>query len=433
MLAVEILNPNRDRHSLKVDLSKNMVVSLRFKREFIICVVLLIVFSCQVAFCSEAAKITDPQAPITFAESIKNLINKIDFSTAVKATYDSNIFLTEDNEDSDIINTLTQGLVLKLPNDPFYLQLDYTGNLSYYLEEADTLSNHSANFLASYRPFDYFSFGIGNSFKKMNSKKITTAFVDRLLSRGYVADTPMFQLKIEPSAKWMIESSWEYYYLDADSSSDDYIDRGDNTETVAFNYEFWPELTGFFGCRHQDAHFPHLSTKDADSYKGFFGFKRKFDKFNLNAQVGQEHKETNFQSNDSNTDFQISANSTFSVFTLINIAFTFNKSEPSARKEYFQYFKNGVEISFWRLLTPKLSLLTNFSYEKQKFDAAHALSGNYYVDKTTTIYSFGSSLIRRINDTLSLDFGYSFMKRNTDFASEGHTDNKISFGITASY
>ena len=366
-------------------------------------------------------------------ESVKRILKKINFVTTVSTSYDSNIFLAENNENSDTIGTFSQYLSYRHTEEPFHFKIDYAGNISYYLDEGDDIYSHISNALFSYRPFDKVSFGIGNYFKMMRTKSIATTFGDRLLSRGYQEDTPLFEAKIEPIDKLIVDLSYQYYYLDAAAAADDYIDRGDNIGKIAFNYDFFPALTGFVGCRYQDAHFPHLTTKDAESVRGFAGITKKFKKFNLTAEVGQEHKDTNFQSNDANTDALIKASSTFSAFTTLNLILTYNKSLPSARREYFQYFTNSVAVSLWHVINPKTSISTSLSYSRQKFDSSDVLSGYGQLDKTTGIYGFNTTLTRNLNDTLSFNLGYSYTKRNTDFAKEGYTDNKVSVGLTARY
>ncbi|MFH1656000.1 MAG: hypothetical protein ABH954_05275 [Candidatus Omnitrophota bacterium] len=401
------------------------------------CIVYLILFLfisvCTIALAEEGEKVPDQEKSHPFVQFVENIFKKIEFVTGLTTAYDSNIFLSEDNESSDLITILTQNISLELPEDPYYFELDYTGILSYYMEEGDNIHSHTANFLFSYRPFDNLSFGLGNYFKKMHTRTISTVFGDRLLSRGYKEDSPVFEIKYEPTEKTMIDVAARYYWIDAVSPDDDYIDRDQLTGNIAVNYDIWSDLTGFIGYRAQDAHFPNLSSKDAMGHRGFAGFTKKFDTFNIRAEVGQEHKDTFFQGNDANTDFRIGIDSTFSTFTMLNLNLTFNEVSPSARKEYFQYFTNAIDIGFWRLLNPKTSISTNVSYRIQDFDSSDVLSGNAAEDRKTDIISASTFLTRNLNDWLKLNLGYAFTKRNTDFAQEGYTDNRISFGLIASY
>ena len=118
------------------------------KKLNVVCLVLfLFVFACQEAVAAEKIEPGDQQSPLSFIQFFKNIFKKIEFVSRVATIYDSNIFLSEDAENSDIITAFTQNLSLKLPEDPYYLQLDYTGNISYYLEEGDNIYNHNANFL----------------------------------------------------------------------------------------------------------------------------------------------------------------------------------------------------------------------------------------------------------------------------------------------
>ncbi len=408
----------------------------------------IIIFGYQSSFSAEVTKTSSPKSS-SFAQFLKNLANKaglsnlpqhikdivkkMDFSTRVETEYDSNIFLAEDNENSDIINTLTQKVSLKLPQEPFYWQVDYTGNLHYYTQEGDTLHDHLADFLLSYRPFEKISFGLGNYFKKMTLRKISAVFGDRLLSRGYKEDTPYFELKLEPLKKLTIDSIWQYYYLDSDAQADDYIDRGDNISRIAFNYEFSPELSGFLGYRYLDAHFPHLITKDAELSRVFYGITKKFPNLcNVSMEVGHENGSLSYR-DDANIDAKLILNTSFSVYTMLSLSYGYNSRVPSARSEYSQYFVNSINLSLTHLLNPKTTLLVNLGLEREKFDSSDALSPNPAVNKKTHIISLDSTLRRSLNEWLSLDLAYAYTKRNTDFAAEGYTDNKVSLSLTANY
>ncbi|MFC1704164.1 outer membrane beta-barrel protein [Candidatus Omnitrophota bacterium] len=394
---------------------------------------LLIVFSCLPVFAAEASGFITEDSP-ALLRFVKNLIKKIDFATSITTAYDSNIFLTEDAEDADMITTLTQKVSLELIEEPFYFDLGYTGNVSYYIDEGDNLHDHVAKCIFSYRPFENFSYGIGNYFKKVASKKIATPFGDRLLTRGYKEDTPVFEVKWQPRDKLSVEYSWLHYWLDADSSADDFIDRGDNSARIAFDYEFWNDFIGTVGYRYYDAHFPHRGAKDTESSRGFYGITKKFPgAFNLTVEAGNEHKKTVYQNNDSNIDARLSLNTTFSVYTIFSLNYTYNRVLPSARSEYFQYFTNSVSAGIKHIINPKTTIFVNGGVEQQDFDSADALSGQPVIDRETEIISCGASLRRKLNDYLTVNLGYEYTKRNTDFASEGYSDNKVSLGVTARY
>lgn len=377
---------------------------------------------------------------VSFAEGefsiiqfVKNLFKKIEFKTSVKYDFDDNIFLSDADESSDIINTLTQNVSLKIPEDPFYLEMDYTGNLSYYIQEGDSINNQTAKLILSYRPFDYISFGIADYFTKMFSKSITTSFGDRLLSRGYLQNIPVVDVKVEPIEKLTLDASYRNYYLDAVSTNDDYIDRGDDIFNFGVNYEIWPDLISSAGYEFQDVDFRNYFIKDAESHRAALGLTKKFDVVNLTAEVGREYKDAENLHDGEETDCSLKVDTTYSVYNIVNFTYTFNRAVPSARTEYFQYFTNSAEVALRHLINPKTTVLTNIKYEKQVFEDTDAIQGQLQEDRDTKIITFGTTLRRSLNDWLDFDLGYSLTRRSTDFVGESYTNNKITVGITGSY
>ncbi len=123
---------------------------------------LVIIFS-TVYFIQPVLAADDVEYP-AFIKFLRSILQKVDFTTGVTSEYETNIFLTEDAESSDFKNTLTQEVSLEIPEDPFYLKVDYLGNLSYYMGEGDHLHDHLASFLFAYRPYEDISVGISNNF-----------------------------------------------------------------------------------------------------------------------------------------------------------------------------------------------------------------------------------------------------------------------------
>lgn len=383
------------------------------------------------AYAAEPAKPTKENPALI--QFLQNLFKRIEFTTAIKTEYDDNIFLTPTNEKSDVISTVTQGMCLKVPEDPFYLQLDYTGNLSYYWNQGDKLYDHLANFIASYRPTKNFSYGISNSFKKMINKKITTTLGDQLLSMGYTEDTPVFEMKYQPTEKLTIDYMYQHYYLRAARVDDNFINRDDNVSNVAFTYDFYPDLAAFVGFNYRDANFPADTVKDGEIAKGFYGITKKFPGF-CNVTVSAAHDSDQLLNrHDTNTEANLSVNSTFSAYTILNLAYHYNNRIPSARAEYSQYFDDAVELGLTQLLDLKTTLTATVGYERQHFYSSDVVGTNPVVDKHTDIISLETLLKRKLNSWLDLDLTYNYSKRNTKFAAEGYTENRVGLGLVATF
>ena len=168
---------------------------------------------------SEASTLKEPNPFFQF-------LNDLEFSSRLKWELDDNIFLVENEEDSDFRQTFTQTILYKLPKDHHYFQMNYRGNYAYYHEEATGILGHTAGLLYSYRPFDGFSIGFKDDFNWLSDSKIATTIGDRVLALGYVQNAPSFEVKYEmgPSVT-LIADAYQQFLDVVDATNDDYIDN----------------------------------------------------------------------------------------------------------------------------------------------------------------------------------------------------------------
>ena len=97
------------------------------------------------------------------ANPVIKLLRNIEYSSRLKFEYDSNIFFTEDNEESDFKEIFSQTLRYKTSQNAHYFEAGYKGNYAYFTEESLGILNHAADILYSYRPFSNLSFEIGRA------------------------------------------------------------------------------------------------------------------------------------------------------------------------------------------------------------------------------------------------------------------------------
>ncbi|MBL7197827.1 MAG: outer membrane beta-barrel protein [Candidatus Omnitrophica bacterium] len=366
---------------------------------------------------------------------LKDIFKKFEFTSRVSQEYESNIFLTEDNEDSDIKTTVYQGFSLRLPKDSIYFQLDYGANLDYYHQEAEHVYVQDVNTILSYRPFDKISFGISDNFTKVSKSKIATALGDKLITLGYNQNRTNFQAKYDLDDNTSMNFAYGLYRLDvSDQDRDDFIDRLDSDINFMLEHQFSPNLGSFIGYGYQKVRFRQTSVKNSQSTRCSIGLIKKFPEyFKLTSELGYEHKDIDTQRHDDNVDFKILANPLFSTYTKLFLSLEFNRLVPSSRSEFSQYARRSFIAQLQHFLTPKLILITNLNYERQKFDQADSITSSIDDNRYTDIYSCGATFKRVLNDWLSVDAGYTFTKRDAEFASEGYTDHEVILGLTANY
>ncbi|HOW36147.1 MAG TPA: hypothetical protein PL155_07020 [Candidatus Omnitrophota bacterium] len=366
-------------------------------------------------------------------------LKDIDYSSRLKFEYDTNIFLTEDGEDFDWKEIFTQTLFYQLIKGDHYFQWGYSGNYAYYDKEAKGVLGHTANVLYSYRPFEKLSFGFRDDYNWLQDSKMAAVIGDRVLALGYTQNVPSFQLKyeIDPKATFTLDVFHEF--LDVrNGDNDDFIDHYVNYVSNKIDYNLTPEnnLVGFFGNTYRNIQFDQIDQKSSTSNRAFVGLTEKFPNlFHWTQEVGFEniYFDNSQNNNDDNIDFKTYIETVFSLYTKLRLSFSCHAKNPSYRAEYTQYASNVASLNLSHVINPKTTLFFDYSFEYQKFDDNDALIGQPTINKRNHIHNLRLMLSRSINSWLVLDFRYDYSKRDSDFAEEGYTDNKISTAITAKY
>ncbi len=369
---------------------------------------------------------------------LRTILDDIEFTSRLKTEYDDNIFLSENNENSDIREVFTQHLRYNKSFDQHFWKLEYTGNHSYYIEESTNVLDHTADFLYSYRPFTNLSLGLGNTFYWLQDSRITAALGDRLLALGYIQNTPSFEIKYEAHPRLTLSSHLAQQMLNVrNDQNDDFIDHKRTTAINKLSYQLTEDqnMSGFLGYDYDTITFPHIEEKAATSHRGLLGLTKKFSGIgNVTAEAGYKYTdidETNVD--DENVDYRLSMESNFSLFTKLTVFYNYNVKNPSLRREYSQYASNLGSITLTHTMDPKTSCQLGYSHERQDFNSSNVLSGQSPVDRQTYIQTFNTGLNRKLNNWLTLEVTYDYTKRDTDFVSEGYTDNKYGIALTARY
>ncbi len=365
----------------------------------------------------------------------------INLSTTLGLEHESNIFLAEDNEDSDIKSLVSQDISLKLPKDKLYCEFDFNYDLAYYHAEGDTAQTIATKALINTQPTDNLSFGFKNLFTYAPSSKIITTVGDRLLALGFVDNTSDFEGKWRFAGNTALGLGAQIYRLDVfDLDADDFIDRYAYTYGPTLYQDFRDDVSGYLSYRYQKIDFTQATQKSMRQNQGLVGLVKKFAGW-FNATTEVSYQRFNMSNNLSNgpqrrtgdVGVSFTLDSTSSVYSKVVLGLFFNQVYPSSRSQYAKYRNNGVNLSLRHFLTPKLIILGNAGFERQNFDSDSALAGVTKDSLNAKVTSCGLTLERILNKWLNLDFAYKFTKRDSDFAQDGYKDNQITVSLKASY
>lgn len=396
---------------------------------FILSVSYFFIFFTRPAYCQEAKK-TNP-----FLKFFKS----IDYTSRISTEYDTNIFLKENDEDSDLKQIFTQTAVYRLPKENHYFQMGYTGNYTYYHEEATGILGQSANVVYSYRPFNGFSIGIRDDYNWLQDSNISTTLGDQVLALGYKQNTPSAQIKYEINPHYTLITDMLYQKLDVrDGDNDDYIDNERLGVRGLLEYNFTPEknLAAFAGFSRRQIAFPQISEKSSVSQRTFTGLTEKIPALLLVSQeVGFENIDMDDENNasDNNIDIKVSVETIFSLYTKISASLNYNARNPSLRRQYTQYGAKVASFGISHVLNPKASVFLDYSHERQSFDSNDVTAGQLQEDQKTAINTVKGGISRKLKNWLTSDFSYEYTNRVSDFANESYTDHLFGVSLTAKY
>jgi len=366
-------------------------------------------------------------------------INDIQYTTRFKVEVDDNIFLEEEEEDSELKEIILQSFLYKISKGNHFFKTNYTGKYASYIEETSNILSHSSGLTYSYRPFDGFSIGFNNNFAWLQDSDITTAIGDRIIALGYMRDAPNLEIKYEVTPKSRISTNFGYSYLDVtDRDNDDYIDNRQLTAGAKLEYDFGDQadVVGFAGYGRRQIAFPQISEKSSVSDRPYIGLTKKFfGLMNWTNEVGFENIDMDDENNnsDNNIDYRTSVETTFSLYTKAALSLGYNSKKPSFRSDYTQYASDIASFNVNHAIDPKTSLLFDYTFERQSFESSDATFGQEDRDRKTYVHDVNLTLSRKLNTWLSVDCKYEYTKRDTDFEKEGYTNNKYSVALTAKY
>ncbi|MBI1883515.1 MAG: outer membrane beta-barrel protein [Chlamydiae bacterium] len=362
------------------------------------------------------------------------------FSTVlgVSEYWDSNIFLDEDEEENDFVTLLNPDVNLHFGGDLGYIESEWIGRYAYYASSDEIVQSNSLSGLAFLTPNARFAVGSRASWDVTEESKVATFFGDRILQLGYDIISVQPQVKMQLAQRWVSEFSYQYDQIDVDDKDlDDPVDREAHGFISNLEFEINPTLflTGGYALR--EMNFPEVEEKDSFSNLYSGGFKKKFPNL-FNADLKFTYDEKDFDEcncslpspDDNHLDIVGGLTSTFSRYT--TFIFTASSSlQDSSRSEFTQYNSTRFSLVFQHYLTKKTVLILKGSYELQSFDKSNVLLSSITEDQDTELYNASLDVRRIIFSWLSVEAGYSFQERDTDFPSEDLQDHIVRWGLKA--
>jgi len=348
----------------------------------------------------------------------------------VSQEWDSNIFLEESDEFDDFITVVNPDVTMHFQNDWGYSEIEWIGRYSYFLDSDEITQSNSLSALGFVRPNDRLALGTRVSFEFTDDSEVATVFGDRILLLGYDLISVQPQVKYRLSKRWVADLSYTYDDIGVDDPDlDDDVDRrahgfGSNLEFEVASTLF---LTAGYGFR--DTGYLEEEIKDSFSHLISGGLRKKFPSlFNVDFKATFHDKDFDEAQDDTNVDLSAGITSTFSRYTTLIFSTAYGLQE-SSRGEFTQYTSTRFSFVLQHYLTPKTVLSLRASYELQSFDGEDILVTFLAGDQDTKLYYASVGVRRSLLDWLSVEAGYSYQERDTDFEAENLQDHIVKTGV----
>ncbi len=355
----------------------------------------------------------------------ETLIDKLRLSVTAGARYDSNIFHSRANEQSDILFTIAPTLrfsTAEADEAQNSFTFVYSPSAVFYTDHSDRNSiNHRASFKLTKRmPKTSIGFGVDYT-KSTGSDRFVSGLIDR--------DSLRATLNVSHLLTGKIRADFDAYYnLDDFGSSALYGDT-----TYGANLAFLYQLTGKLAIGPQVGYgVSSLSrgSRDHEFYSASVKFEyRATGKTQLTGSIGYSQRSfsgAGAASDYSSSTWRIGANHDLSGKTSIRVSI-YRSAKASYNYIDSGYLATGLSLSATHQVSPRLNCYATMSYEEDDYFKASAAGANLDND----YYAITMGARYRLEGGLILGANATYRANSSDRAANDF-DN-FSFGINATY
>ncbi|MFH1776615.1 MAG: outer membrane beta-barrel protein [Candidatus Omnitrophota bacterium] len=385
-------------------------------KSFLVKLIILVIFFC---FCS-----------LSYAQGNIHLSTlEIHPFASVEQKYDDNIFLEPSNyENDDWITTTTLGVGLEMPivpqrEDDFNFKAKYAADIIEFWDETkQSRVDHTVSANADFDFANDFTLKLGDNYRKTadppNSE--LTALEKREKNTGQV------MLGYAEGGELSFELGYKHILDDYNTLNN--LDKTEQVITAIVYYQIFPK-TSVFGEYNNGKINYDLNTTNSDSKynQGFLGLKGEIaPKLTGLAKIGYKDANYNDASKKDFTGLTTWLNLTYNLMerSTLNI-YGENSSTESTYSTNSYFNSNKIGVRFDHELYLRLFLAAGGAYELNKYPVATTVN-SVTAKREDDILSFSISLRYEIKEWASIQAGYEYKERDSNFTAFDYKDNKIS-------
>lgn len=349
---------------------------------------------------------------------------KLEPEIALRESFSDNIYLTNENQESDLITSVMPGLDAQFAITPtIRIEAIYLGLFDFY-RNADNFKT----------PHNYGNVNLQMESSKGSSLEVGAWGEDSANNPNFPEDRSkdytIGALYADANLKIMAATELFGTYQHSSRRFDDAIDRGDNYDRDIFGIglvnsrsSLFPLLLEYrYGNQQNDETIPDPTEFTYQS--AFTGFRWREDK-RLSGTLRVGYLWSDYNSSKAYDGWATDTQLTYQVgpftTTQLSVAKGVRESTRTARDtlDYYVYAGGGLSLTYTRL--DPLRFFVYGDYENRDYRLAEGATDgredNFYITGLTTSYRF--------RDWLSFSLGYRYRKNDSSTASFDYAENRV--------
>jgi len=389
------------------------------------------------------AQILSLDLPNREGVEVGNIIVHSAFQTGVD--FESNIFLSEQSEEDDIITYYRPSFGIEVPMQDNRLSLEYDANVAEFSDNIE--QSH----------IDHRMRGLAEIFWTDYEIKISDVY-QRYTTRAGSDETG---LPSSRQRKWhntiMASIATELdqleYKLTYINEMDKYLQKNKplfgpmnyddknytlNALDTEVGYRFQPKTTFLFNLVGGLINY-YSSPLVPDSYyiEGLFGIKGEwFGKLTFNVRGGfkyQEYDGSTFMYDDNYMNFEARGGIDYAASEDDTVRLTFIRTNrDSIHQDMNYYTMDFVAFDYVHDFTDKITSDVYFSWQRNQYPTETLVDGDL-AERRDDIYAVGAMLRYDVRDWLSLQVGHEFRKKDSKFRRYNYDDHVTSIRATVGF
>jgi len=345
--------------------------------------------------------------------------------------YESNIFWTETDEESDYLATVSPGISLKLPwdHERNLLEVSYRADLIYYRDHP--LENHQDHNLDGYLRYRFsrpYTLEAGDIYQRTSSR-FDTEFRERIPR----TDNTFWGRVSGDYNSFGFEAGYRNFYRNFHTDRYEQYDRDENAGIFALLYRVAPKTQALVEYVYNRIDYRTADERDGHYNEILGGFRGELTpRLSGTAKVGYQIRRYHEPYWD---DFEglvghLSLEQVFSANADLRLGWERSLQESTyAGNSYYEV--NRVWARFNQQLVRKIRGFAEFSYGNYMYPNSDLVpGGRRRIDDT---YNFAVGATYSLQEWLEFSLRYAWRRRESTVADLGYVDNYLGFTVYAWY